>query len=297
MHGQSVHNRDMPRHLVIEYADPRDYSDSVSIPFRLHDSAVTAKWIERVKTAQALGYAIDDPGRFYGYGTWEEQAKLALESVQSCINVVNQHSTIINRQLTNIQDQDTLNYLHNIFELHHGLLDQQTTPTWANAPQAVQQALAELNVLVHRCESINAGSIKRHVVTWYGLPKTQQLAESDYRHFIDNWPAGTVHINYVEIGKTMTDLALDRDQYISSQAFKPFKFYSADFGVKISASDPQKVAERLAQVHEYYQKNIEFFGAWQACYATGILPVAQVLDPRSLDQIETRQFVKSVSFT
>lgn len=287
----------MPDYLVIEYADPTNLSDSVSVPFLLYQTAVTAKWVERVNAAQSLGHAIDAPDRFYGYGTYQEQATQALNSVQTCINTINQHCRIIDRQLTDVQDQDTLNYLHNIFELHHGLLDQQTSPSWANSPREVQQSLAELNVLVHRCESINAGSVKRHVVTWYGLPKTKQLDESDYQHFIDNWLAGTVYINYVEIGKTITDLALDRDQYISSQAFKPFKFYSADFGVKISASDPQKVAERLAQVREYYQKNIDFFGPWQACYATGILPVAQVVDPSSLAQIETRQFVKSVSFT
>jgi hypothetical protein len=283
----------MYKKLLIEYADPADLDDSITLEFRLRNNPIVARWVERVETAQAQ-YPIDDPARFYGLGG--NQVETALLQINKCISLINSHQPIIDRTIDTVTDQDTLNYLHNIFERYHGLLDQQNNDFWLRAPASVRRALADLNILVHRCESVARGADPRHVVTWFGLPKDQVLRDSDYAHAVHIWRPGTVFLNYVEIGKTIQDLAEDDDQYIAAEAFQPFRHYSADFVVRFFARTPEQADAKYMQMYNYYLKNQEFFGAWQYCYTNASLPLADLTTPLDLDQLATRQFVKSVRF-
>lgn len=282
----------MHKSLLIEYTNPKD---SITLEFALRDNPVVERWIERVNAAQAQ-YPIDDPGRFYGFGTKEEQITNALIGINKCINTVNSHQHIINRVLLDIRDQDTLNYLHHIFEVYHGLLDQQTGDYWSTAPSRARRALADLNIWVHRCETVSRGAEPRHVVTWFGLPKTHQLDINDYSYFVDTWSPGTVFLNYVEIGKTIMDLAEDNDQYIAPEAFRPFKHYSADFVIRFFGQDTVQANRKHAIMLAYYEKHKKFFGEWQWCYTNGSLPLADLITPVDINVLAQYQSVKSVSF-
>jgi hypothetical protein len=282
----------MHKSLLIEYENTRD---TITLEFALRDNPVVERWVERVKTAQA-SYPIDDPKRFYGFGTEDEQISNALVGINKCIELVNSHKRIINRTLLDIRDQDTLNYLHHIFEVHHGLLDQQTGDYWSTAPSGARRALADLNIWVHRCETAGRGAEPRHVVTWFGLPKDRTLDIADYSYFTDTWQPGTVFLNYVEIGKTIQDLAEDNDQYIAPEAFQPFRHYSADFVVRFFGQDQIQANRKHAIMLAYYQKHRKFFGDWQWCYTNGSLPLADLVTPVDLKVLAEYQSVKSVSF-
>lgn len=288
------------KYLHIEYANPANLSDSITLDYQLLENPMVERWVNKVLEAQ-LQYPIDDPGRFYGFGSYEDQVADAMHRINDCITVINLYNPVINRSLTNIQDQDTLNYLHHIFELYHGLLDTQTSAIagsfWTSAPQEVKQALADLNLCVHRCESIVRGANPRHVVTYYGMPKTSTLDHSDYQLFVNTWRAGTVFINYAEIGKTLADLAYDNDTYIAPSAFQPFKHYSADFVVRFFEQTQLQADERCAIIETYYKKNKNRFGYWKPEYVDGNIPVALLNGVVDLSQIETRQFVKGVRFS
>jgi hypothetical protein len=286
--------------LLIEYANPQDLNDSAEILFLLEDNPVVPKWIQKVLQAQAL-YPIDDPDRFYGFGSIEHQQKDALEKINNCIDVINSHQIIIDRRLTAVNDQDTLNYLHHIFEVYHGLLDQQTHEFFTSASKQVQKALANLNLFVHRCESVAQGANHRHVVTWFGLPKTDVLALEDYKYFTDNYVFGTVYLNYVEIGKTLEDLAQDNDKYIADEAFKPFRHYSADFNVRYYTTEFTQYQHKQKQILQYYQQHQDFFenlGLSQEhdFLRPGSVPLAKIINPGDFELIESRQYVKSVGF-
>jgi hypothetical protein len=97
---------------------------------------------------------MDNPDRFYGFGTAQQEQQRAVDMIQQCIATINAHDPIIDREFE--YTQDGLNYLHNIFERYHGLLDQQTSEYWLSAPSTVRQALANLNLAVHRCETAMA---------------------------------------------------------------------------------------------------------------------------------------------
>ena len=233
-------------------------NNTFTLEFQLLDSPFTTLWIERM--ANRGDYPLDHPDRFYGFNSQEEEARRAEYYIRNCIETINAYQPIIDRPFTNYQDQDCLNYLHNIFERYHGQLDQQNTEFWNQAPYEVRQALANLNLAVHRCESIARGSRPRFVCTWYGMPKTLHLPQEHMlKYGTLSTFFGTVYLNYCEIGKTLDDLTIDRDNYIGDNMFKPFDFYSADFVVKFWDDTTEEVQNKLQNMQQYYNTHQDFF--------------------------------------
>jgi hypothetical protein len=147
--------------------------------------------------------------------------------------------------------------LHNIFERYHGLLDQQTSEYWQQAPDQVKQALSELNLAVHRCETVLEGTKPRFVCTWFGMPKTKKLDPAQLAQWGETQiQFGTVYLNYCEIGKTVEDLAHDNDEYISKDAFRPFGHYSADFHVAFFNHD---LSFKEPGMQQYIDRHQDFF--------------------------------------
>lgn len=279
--------------LHIEYANPDNLEDSVVLDYRLKDNPIVPKWINCVLAAQEK-YSIDAPNRFYGFGDYNTQLTTALTLINKNIEIVKSYyPQLTGNYVTDVLDQDLLNYWHHQFEIYHGLLDQQKNIV----PLEVLSALADLNVCVHRCESVARGAMPRHVVTYFGLPKTNFLDQSDYQYFTDIWEPGTVFVNYVEIGKTLADLTFDNDNYIAPEAFKPFEHYSADFVVRFFEHNSRQATKRRAIINKYYEKHKSFFGPWQPCFVDGNIPLATLEGPMDLKVLESRQYVKQVSFT
>jgi hypothetical protein len=237
----------MPQHLLIHL------SQGLELQFQIRSTPLAELWVERM---QARGsYPLDHPDRFYGFGSQLEERIRAEIMIQQCITTINQHSPIIEREFD--WSQDSLNYLHNIFERYHGLLDQQTSEYWQTAPVQVQQALAELNLAVHRCETVTQGVQPRFVCTWFGMPKIKKLDPNQLVQWSETQiQFGTVYLNYCEIGKTVEDLAHDNDKYIGDEAFKPFGHYSADFHVAFFNHD---LSFKLPSMQQYIDQHQDFF--------------------------------------
>lgn len=290
--------------LHIEFGQHRD---SFILSFRIRDTDLARRWVKKVRAAQRLRYPIDEPERFYGFNSPKKEQQHALDHVNQQISTINSYRRIIDRELKTINDQDTLNYLHNIFERYHGLLDQQQqNEFFRNAPDDVKKALATLNTAVHRCENVDRGNSKRAVVTYYGLPKKHALESADYDLIERDWKFGTVHLCYVEIGKTLLDLSQDNDVYIGDDAFRPYYFYSADFVMQFNDSDPTKTQATERRMWRYYDQHREFFESRgyhrdHPALKMGVFPVADLVS--SLDQeaivrhLRSRQRVNRVWFT
>ena len=283
----------MPQHLLIHL------SQGLELQFKIRTTPLAELWVERM---QARGsYPLDHPDRFYGFGSQLEERIRAEIMIEQCITTINQHEAIIERGFD--WSQDSLNYLHNIFERYHGLLDQQTSEYWQQAPVAVRQALAELNLAVHRCETVLEGTKPRFVCTWFGMPKTQQLSVQHQVQFGEPYiKFGTVYLNYCEIGKTVEDLSHDNDIYIGDNAFRPFNHYSADFNVAFYNQD---LTQKLDHMQQYLDQHQDFFLARgiENVYNVQALPlrfpVADLEYTGSRDelisQIRSRQLVREVT--
>jgi hypothetical protein len=267
--------------------------------FNIRKTPLAELWIERM--SQRHAWPMDNPDRFYGFGTAQQEQDRAVGMIQQCIATINDHQHIIDREFE--YTQDCLNYLHNIFERYHGLLDQQTSEYWHSAPATVRQALANLNLAVHRCETAVGSSAPRFVCTWFGMPKTQQLDIDTMMRWGElEIKFGTVYMNYCEIGKTVEDLAQDNDIYIGNDAFKPFGHYSADFNVAFYS---QELTHKLDHMQQYINQHRDFFLARgiENVYNVQALPlrfpVADLLfktdSDTILSQIRSRQSVSNVA--
>jgi hypothetical protein len=285
----------MPQHLHIRLG--RD--GNLLLKFKIQDTPIAQLWVERM---QARGdHALDHPDRFYGFSTTDEEQSRAVSIITKCIDTINSHKQIIHREFE--YTQDCLNYLHNIFERYHGLLDQQTSDYWQHAPESVRRALADLNLAVHRCESAAKRSNPRFVCTWFGMPKTCILDPwLQDQYGTSSITFGTVYLTYCEIGKTVEDLANDNDKYIGKDAFKPFGHYSADFNVAFYDRD---LAETYGKVQQYIDQHQEFFLAHNITSVYNVkakpqrFPVADLIYTGNreelLSQIAQQQWVYKVT--
>jgi hypothetical protein len=276
----------------------------LNLQFKILDNPLTKLWLERMSMRDQ--YPLDDPCRFYGFESQQAAENKALARIQLTCAEINKWNPIIEKSIESVRDQDTLNYLHSIFERYHGLLDEcPSHPVYGSVPQKIRKHLADLNVDVHRCESVILGNRPRFVCTWYGLPKTKTLSV-DVMHQCGtlNPKFGSVCANYAEIGKTLEDLTQDNDNYISDNAFKPFNHYSADFNVRFYEDTVAYVAEKLVRMQTYYNQHQDFF--FEHGYTTFQdprmlplrFPVAELVEtmPREqlLAEIQQRQRVSRV---
>lgn len=266
--------------------------------FKIKNTPIARLWVDRME--QRLSWPMDNPNRFYGFDSPEQERQRAVEYIQQCINTINSFEPIVEQEFEYTQDH--LNYLHHIFEVHHGLLDQQNSDVWQRAPDTVRQALAELNLAVHRCETAMSGPRPRFVCTWFGMPKVHRL-DPGIQGAYGTWKIdfGTVYLNYCEIGKTVEDLAHDNDQYIANEAFQPFSHYSADFNVQFYNRDLSKI---YGQLQRYIDQHRDFFLAQGITSVYNIkaqplrYPVADLVydgnQEKILQEIAQRQWVSEV---
>lgn len=225
------------------------------LQWTVNNTPLAQKWLQRLDAALSQNIPIDDTKRFYGFGTVEEEQSIALARINHDIEVINSYRPIVERSISDVKDQDTLNYLHHIFEEYHGLLDAQHGEFWDNAPTPVREALARLNVNVHRCENSYRLGEPRAVVTYYGLPKDTLFDDNDYHCIADHVEFGSLYLTYAEIGKTLWDHCIDDDPYIQPDAFKPFAHCSADFNARFYSMGSDVINARREQMWRYYEEN------------------------------------------
>ena len=228
------------------------------LSFVIGETNIAQRWARKLQFALSKRYKLDDPRRFYGHTSLSKESKDTLKWITECIDTINNHDPIIERSISRVDDQDTLNYLHSMFEQYHGQLGE-PTGWFESAPDTVQKAIAELNVLVHRCESLVRGAKPRLVCTYYRMPKQDCLAWSDYDLMTDHTAFGDLCLNYCEIGKTLEDFWRDQDEYVTAQTFKPFKYFSADFNVRLYELNAEELQEQRTGIAEYYDANREQF--------------------------------------
>ena len=269
-----------------------NYNHQFDLRYELRDTDFAERWLLKLQEAQHQNIPVDEPDRFSGFDLTE--ADTVIKQLAHCIDTINAFKPLVARRITSVRDQDTLNYLHHVFEVYHGKLGE-PHEIFLSAPQPVRLALAQLNVLVHRAESIARGQYPRHVVTYYAMPKTEYLKPEDYELFEPGATAGTMYANYVEIGKDIKDLSFDDDAYISDSAFMPWQRYSADFNVKFWSDDPKTILELRSKINEYYEQHKKFIDQYMRGRVWGYLPVADCIDTFDLEQLSKNQQVTDIT--
>lgn len=298
----------MYKELHIEYVSPADSVSPLTLRYKLNDFPIVKRWADRLTTALDLDIPIDDPQRFYGFDDIETERLRAVTAINNCCEIIDNYAPgMVDRRVDlNHIDQDTLNYLHNIFEVYHGTLNT-SHDFFKAAPEEVKKALAQLNLEVHRCEGLADNTVRKmlptHMVTYYGLEKNEKftLEMDDYQHFTDMFEFGTVYLLYTEIGKTLQDLAIDNDHHVQPNAYKPFRHYSADFVVRMYGLSHQTWASLRKLYKKHYDENEAYYIGHGYNYShpynrPGNIPLAKLI-PTAVDvvkELANRQCVNSV---
>lgn len=227
--------------------------------FDLLDIDLAQRWLEHLDLFVRAGQPWDDPKRFYNFPKSEYTHDRVVEQLRYLTEIIKSHAPhIIDRHIGTSLCQDDLNYLHHVFEVYHGGYDQQDhNDFFRSAPAQVQQALADLNIWIHRYETL--GGIPRFVGTWRCKPRRDCFTQEDFKLFSLHEEWGDLRINYCEIGKTLYDLWHDHDQYIDPTGFQPHHHYCFDFTVRFShyaASHWQNIEHK---VWKYYDAHSDFF--------------------------------------
>ena len=83
---------------------------------------------------------------------------------------------------------------------------------------------------------------------------------------------GTVYLLYVEIGKTLQDMALDDDDHIGDEAYKPFRHYASDFIIRYWGMPVESINKYHKLYKQHYDENKEFIGIGQSNNLSEVLP-------------------------
>ena len=283
--------------------------DDLTLTYNINETSIAQRWATLLDEA-IQQYTIDDPKRLYGFDTLDIERQKAVDGINHCVDVINEYSPgFVERRMTPELIQDDLNYLHHIFEVYHGMLNK-PHEFFLEAPKEVRQALGQLNLEVHRCEAMAEGTVRKmlptHLVTYYDQPRgpgIRTLEDRDYEHFTDYFEYGTVYLLYVEIGKTLQDMAIDDDDHISDEAYKPFRHYASDFVIRYWESSVGSINKFRKIYKAHYDANETFYEyKYSHPYnRPGNIPLAKLqthLSPlQVVTEIQKRQFVSSVKLT
>jgi len=221
----------MFNNLVVRLSKNDDPTYTYDLIFVLHKGNFLQKWINRMLAAQQRQDPISEPWALYhinDYWSNEYTVEFINQNIQRCNEI---YPGMFQRIVTNINNQDDLNYIHGVFELHHGQLD-----AWKNNPifskehgNELRQCLSHINQTVHRCES-NLNKNPRIRVVYFDLPKTEKFTDEDYKEFTNDVEFGGLYTLYADVGKNLESLSRDNDKH--HHDFVPNLHYSADFVIK-----------------------------------------------------------------
>jgi hypothetical protein len=285
--------------------------DDLTLTYNINDTSIAQRWAELL--AESIEkYSIDDPERLYGFDTETLERQRAVDAINKCVDTINDYKPgFVERRMTSELIQDDLNYLHHIFEVYHGMLNE-PHEFFLAAPTEVQQALGQLNIEVHRCEAMAEGTVRKmlptQLTTYYDQPRgpnTRTLEDADYEHFTDYFEFGTVYLLYVEIGKTLQDMAIDNDDHIGDEAYKPFRHYASDFVIRYWGTSVESISKFRKMYKQHYDENKDFYDArynYSHIYnRPGNIPLAKLQSHLSSQQIiegiRERQHVSKVALS
>ena len=285
--------------------------DDLTLTYNINDTSIAQRWAKLL--AESIEkYSIDDPERLYGFDTETLERQRAIDAINKCVDTINDYKPgFVERRMTSELIQDDLNYLHHIFEVYHGMLNE-PHEFYLAAPTEVQQALGQLNIEVHRCEAMAEGTVRKmlptHLVTYYDMPRGPEhrlLEDADYEHFTDFYEFGTVYLLYVEIGKTLQDMSIDNDDHIGDEAYKPFRHYASDFVIRYFGTSHETWNNYRKLFRKHYEENQDFYDArynYSHIYnRPGNIPLAKLqthLSPEEVvAEIQKRQFVSNIELS
>lgn len=240
--------------LIVRLSKKDDYRQTYDLKFKLEKHSFVAKWIDRYLAAQQRQDPISEPWAFYNLNNdWSNEH--IIDFINHHIDICNSYvPNMFEKKLENTHDQDTLNYIHSVFEMHHGKIDEWlSNPLFEKNPKELRESLSHINQTVHRAEST-----KSYIrVVYFDLPKDFVFSIEDYALFTDSVDFGGIYTLYADVGKNLESLSQDRDDH--HHDFVPNLHYSVDFVIRFFDVNFQQANERKQLYKQFFDNNKDYF--------------------------------------
>ncbi len=243
--------------ITVRLSQSTNYKETFDLKFNLLTNNFVPKWINRYLMAQQRQDKISEPWALYQLNN-KFTSDFCIQKLNSLIDKVNSYENLFPLKLDSINNQDALNKIHSIFELHHGKLDDWLlNPLFKNKPKEFRQWLSEINQFVHLCEDQNRPKVPQIRCVWFDLPKTEIFNADDYKLFTNKIEFGTIYSLYADVGKNLESLSTDNDKHHHN--FVPNRHYSVDCRITFFDRSDDEVNKRLLKYKEHYKNNKEYF--------------------------------------
>ena len=198
-------------------------SQEASFDITLNDNSFVQKWIKELRWC--LDHCdFNQQEAFASINTIEDSEKILLQSCKTINRYLKNFIEIRN----NIKDQpqDYFNYLHSKFEKLSGNYGSPTR-LFALSNEELRTAIRNLNYFVHLVEDTTNKTPNLYISFNKDQYIRHELDEADYDFFEFNFPAGTLFLHYVELGKEFIDLYQD-NLPIDYEGAKNLHYYSGE---------------------------------------------------------------------
>jgi len=242
--------------LIVRLSQKDDHCNTFDLRFKLESNQFVHKWTERYLAAQQRQDVISEPWAFYNLNNdWSENR--IVEFINHHIDICNSYVPgTFDRKLNSANDQDTLNYIHSVFERQHGQIDDWLDNIlFEKHPTELRESLSHINQTVHRAESHSKKPYLR--IVYFDLPKDYTFDKEDYKLFTDTVDFGGAYTLYADVGKNLESLSRDQDDH--HHDFVPNLHYSADFAIRFfDVSEPEAKTKKQSY-KKFYDEHRDYF--------------------------------------
>ena len=109
------------KNVILRLSNSIQANEVFDLEFKLLDHHFAEKWINCVLDAQQNQYPISEPWAIYNINS-KMNPEFVKNNINRLIQKVDSVEKLFDLQLQDINDQDTLNKIHAVFENNHGKL-------------------------------------------------------------------------------------------------------------------------------------------------------------------------------
>ena len=272
------------------YVEFKNDVDTLVLKFKVYDTPIAQKWFLQLASVLVRDLIkikkirkLRENDRMYDFlnDEWSEQN--IVDSLNCCIDTINNYKQFINEKSFMGCTPDDTNDLHKYFEIMRGRkLD--PGEYFTNAPNHIKLEIDRFNVLIHRLEyyhkTTKFGKLNPRFVVTFSNIKRFLLSDEDFNQFALDSDFGEVYINYCEVGKSLLNVYDDKDEVVGDKSIIPQKYYSADFGVRLYNRNRSK---SMPAFWEWWDKKSNYlsalgFNKTDKNLALGTIQVAKLIE-------------------
>lgn len=246
--------------VEITLRNPHKTGDFFTYTIRPYDSAISRKWLDKLKALLRNKNVLEKSFTFLGFPFSQRTGEYLCEQLSAHIQTINKFSMLggwdslaleritinIDGQFSwpalsseSVQSQVLFNKLHHYFEVLQGTVEN-VSPYYLLAPVSVRYAIRNLNLLCHELESVVSTNkmaraqnyrVSCTQITSFINAERDHLAPEDLKSFTLYRNFGQVYLHWCQVGKTHLEVFSDGDEHIDASAVSGLKYYSGEFDV------------------------------------------------------------------